>query len=180
MPGQPVNNKEKHMTEFLTRDSSLQSYMMFPRFLLTCDLSETAKLLYMVLLDRARLSQRNDGWTDERGRVFLYYPIRDLSTTLQKSEMTIKTALAALEKAALIVRERRGAGQANRLYVKCPADCFLPVRQTAACPPDGKKSVSMTDRNLSANKNQETNMTYPRKKNGAFVRSYDCKEDESL
>ncbi|URW89850.1 replication initiator protein A [[Ruminococcus] torques] len=40
--------------------------MAFPSFLLDCDFSETTKLLYMVLLNRARLSQKNDGWIDKK------------------------------------------------------------------------------------------------------------------
>ena len=43
------------MTDFLTADTNLPSYMMFPRFLLDMEINETAKMLYMILLDRARL-----------------------------------------------------------------------------------------------------------------------------
>ena len=56
------------MTQFLTQSSPIPPYMAFPRFLLDKDgLNETAKILYTILLDRARLSQKNDGWTDEQG-----------------------------------------------------------------------------------------------------------------
>lgn len=44
------------MTDFLTADTNLPSYMMFPRFLLDMEINETAKMLYIILLDRARLS----------------------------------------------------------------------------------------------------------------------------
>ena len=55
------------MTRFLTQDSPIPPYMAFPRFLLDKDgLNETAKILYTILLDRARLSQKNDGWMDEQ------------------------------------------------------------------------------------------------------------------
>ena len=47
------------MTQFLTHDSPIPPYMAFPRFLLDKDgLNETAKILYTILLDRARLSQK--------------------------------------------------------------------------------------------------------------------------
>lgn len=83
------------MTRFLTQDSSIPPYMAFPRFLLDKDgLNETAKILYTILLDRARLSQKNDGWTDEQGRVFIFFPIKNLAETMHKSEMSIKTALS--------------------------------------------------------------------------------------
>jgi hypothetical protein len=49
------------MTDFLTADTNLPSYMMFPRFLLDMEINETAKMLYIILLDRARLSQKNEG-----------------------------------------------------------------------------------------------------------------------
>ena len=56
------------MRQFLTQDSPIPPYMSFPRFLLDKDgLNETAKILYTILLDRARLSQKNDGWADEQG-----------------------------------------------------------------------------------------------------------------
>ena len=47
------------MTRFLTQDSPIPAYMAFPRFLLDKEgLNETAKILYTILLDRARLSQK--------------------------------------------------------------------------------------------------------------------------
>ena len=37
------------MTDFLKADTNLPSYMMFPRFLLDMKISETAKMLYIIL-----------------------------------------------------------------------------------------------------------------------------------
>ena len=91
------------MTDFLTADTSLPSYMMFPRFLLDMEINETAKMLYMILLDRARLSQKNEGWSDTNGHVFLYFTIEALAEVLHKSQMTVKTALAVLEKQELCI-----------------------------------------------------------------------------
>ena len=110
------------MTTFLTANSTLPPYMAFPSFLLDCDFSETTKLLYMVLLNRARLSQKNDGWIDKKGHVFSYFTIEDMAATLRKSQTTIKTSLSALEQVDLICRARQGTGNPNRIYVKVPAD----------------------------------------------------------
>ena len=66
------------MTDFLTADTNLPSYMMFPRFLLDMEINETAKMLYIILLDRARLSQKNEGWSDIDGHVFIYFTIEAL------------------------------------------------------------------------------------------------------
>ena len=143
------------MTEFLTTDTILPPYMVFPRFLLDMELNETTKLLYMVLLDRARLSLKNEGWTDESGHVFLYFTIEAMAEVLHKSQMTIKTSLTALEKQDLILRKRQGAGHPNRIYVKFPAGAFcqtdriLSLRQTENCPADRQDSFPETDRILS-------------------------------
>ena len=110
------------MTDFLTADTNLPSYMIFPRFLLDMEINETAKMLYIILLDRARLSQKNEGWSDTNGHVFLYFTIEALAEVLHKSQMTVKTALAVLEKQELIFRKRQGPGQPNRIYVKLPKE----------------------------------------------------------
>ena len=110
------------MTDFLTADTNLLSYMMFPRFLLDMEINETAKMLYIILLDRARLSQKNEGWSDIDGHVFIYFTIEALAEVLHKSQMTVKTALAVLEKQELIFRKRQGPGQPNRIYVKLPKE----------------------------------------------------------
>ena len=125
------------MTRFLTQDSPIPPYMAFPRFLLDKDgLNETAKILYTILLDRARLSQKNDGWADEQGHVFIFFPIRNLAETMHKSEMSIKTALSALEKEDLIVRKRVSK---QDLYQISP-------RSTGS---DGQKFFRKTDGKLS-------------------------------
>ncbi|MCD7865820.1 MAG: replication initiator protein A [Clostridiales bacterium] len=110
------------MTEYLTTGTNLPPYMIFPRFLLDSNLSETTKLLYMLLLDRARLSMKNDGWTDAQGHVFIHFTITDLAATLHKGEMTIKNSLASLEHTGLIVRRRQGPGHPNRIYPKIPSE----------------------------------------------------------
>ena len=63
--------------QYMTASSKPPPYLMYPRFLMDLELSDTAKLLYIHLLDRARVSQRTPGWSDEWGRIFLHYPIRE-------------------------------------------------------------------------------------------------------
>ena len=98
------------MTQFLQRDSPTPRFFAYPKFLLTLDLSETAKIIYVLLLDRARLSMKKEDWQDEHGRVFVRYTIQSLAKTICKSEMTVKNALKALEQQGLIYRQRQGAG----------------------------------------------------------------------
>jgi len=153
----------------MTTDTALPAYMAYPKFLLEMiDLSETAKLVYILLLDRARISQAKGGWTDENGNVFIFYPIRDLAKTIHKSEMSVKTALSAFEKQQLIFRKRQGVGIANRIYVKLPVDRNLSARQTENCPSDGKKTVCHMERKLSGNKNKESKTNKSKRRSKAY------------
>lgn len=128
--------------EYLSSNLEFPSYMIYPRFLLTMELGETPALLYVVLLDRARLSLSNPMWTDRDRRVFLCYPIRELAAVMHKGETAIKDALNALECSGLIVRKRQGIGQPNRIYVRFPADKNPAVIQSENQPSrDGKPTV---------------------------------------
>lgn len=122
------------MPEYFLSDTNLPPYMAFPRFLMKMDLNDTARIVYMLLLDRCRISQKNVEWCDENGAVFVIYPVAKLAETLHRSSMTVKTALAALENAGLIRRERTGVGRPNRIYVLLPAERILSICGTENCP----------------------------------------------
>ncbi len=166
------------MNEYLKNENSLAPYMVFPRFLLDAGINETAMILYTFLLDRARLSLKSDKWTDESGHTFLYYPVKSLAETLHKSEMTIKTSLATLEKADLIKRVKQGAGMPSRIYVKIPAerDRKLSVGGTEYYHTEGQETVCRRDRKLSTIKNNGYKTKYQEKE----YRDYSCRENESL
>lgn len=148
----------------LSKETRLPPYMAYPRFLLNLDLNETARLIYILLLDRARLSLKND-WVDEQGKAYVFYTIRELAEDCHKSEMTVKNALADLQSHGLIRRQRQGSRTANKIYVR------VPVGQTKSCPSDGQNSAAPTDRKLSPSNN---------KSNKNSVRNYECEEGESL
>lgn len=159
------------MTQYLSSGSRLPEYMSFPKFLLEMtSLSETAKIIYTVLLDRARLSQKKTGWADEYGHVFIYYPIKDLSAAVHKSNMTVKSALSALEEEQLIHRQRTGLGKASRIYVKIPLpeERNLSDREKGNCLSDGKNPVYHTDRKLSTSNNENSNNNRAKRMSKAY------------
>ena len=121
------------MTQYLKCGSYLPWYMAYPRFLLEVDICETAKLVYTLLLDRARVSMKNDTWQDEHGRVFVLYTIPDLARDIGKGETTVKKALNQLVQQDLIWKQSQGAGRPNKIYVKIPAE-NCPTRQTENSP----------------------------------------------
>lgn len=111
---------------FLYSNTGLPPFLMYPRFLLEADLNDTARLVYILLLDRARLSQNSSQWQDETGRVFVYYTIPHLAETAGRGQTGVKAALRQLEGAGLIFRKRQGMGNPNRIYVRIPSE-FCPT-----------------------------------------------------
>ena len=145
----PDNTQE---TIYVGLDTGLPPYLPYPRFLLKMDISQTAKLLYALLLDRTTLSQRN-GWQDDQGRTFIVYPIVEIAEMLDKGQTAIKAALNELDAAGLLERKRVGFSAANRLYVKLPpfvriSDPMTVGKATLISaenrPTDGRKSDLMT------------------------------------
>ena len=61
-------------------------FYRFPKALITNKnyktVSDGAKILYGLMLDRMGLSIKN-GWLDEQGRVFIYFTLEDLQEALR-------------------------------------------------------------------------------------------------
>lgn len=80
-------------------------------------LTIAAKTLYGILLDIEGLSERN-GWTDKKGRIFVYMTNQSICKTLKISDKTATKLLVELEEIDLIKRVRQGQGKPCRIYVK--------------------------------------------------------------
>lgn len=93
------------MTQYLKCDSYIPPYMAYPKFLLKVDISETAKLVYILLLDRVRVSMKNETWQDQLDRVFVLYTIPALAKDIGKGETTVKKALNQLVQQDLIWKQ---------------------------------------------------------------------------
>ena len=117
------------MRDFTTA-TQIPSYIPYPRFLLQYSLSETARLVYCLILSRILLSQAR-GWVDDKNRVYCRYPIQSLMEDAKKSKTTIVNALGDLEANGLLFRHRSGAGYANRLYLRMPDICTSDDQETA-------------------------------------------------
>ena len=165
------------MKQFLRVDSHLPPYMAYPRFLLDVDINETAKLVYMLLLDRARLSMKNQTWQDEIGRVFVLYTIPALAKDIGKGETTVKKALNQLVRQNLIMKQSQGLGLPNKIFIKIPAENCL-TRQSDNRP-TGQAEKSLTGRAFFDPKSGRKVPTNNNKRN-KYVRNYDFKEGESL
>ena len=133
------------------------------------EISQTAKLLYSLLLDRSTLSQKNK-WQDDKGRIYIIYPIAEIAEILDKGSTTIKGALNELDMAGLLERERGGFSAPNRLYVKVPrvpqvqfSDQLMAGKPTLTepenRPTDGQKTDLMMVGKPSPNQTTINNLT---------------------
>lgn len=65
---------------YIHQEHKAQSFTQLPNFLFEAPtyqpLSNEAKILYAMILRRTDLSRKN-GWADEYGRIYLYYPINE-------------------------------------------------------------------------------------------------------
>ena len=78
--------------------------------------TNNAKLLYMLLLDRSFFSQANH-WVDKEFRNFVYYPLDKVTQVLNISRKTAVKAVEELTNAELITVVRQGQGKPNRIYI---------------------------------------------------------------
>lgn len=112
-------------------------YLLFanPRF--KC-LSNDAKLLYGLLLDRMGLSEYN-GWYDEKGRVYIYYTVEEVRQDLNCGNDKAMKTLAELDSAkgvGLIERVKQGQGKPTKIYVKrFTTQAVPPEEQEPPTPP---------------------------------------------
>lgn len=91
-------------------DTAIPSYFPFPRFLVPLDLSNDAKLLYALLLDRAAISREN-GYIEPDGRIRLYFTLEEAKGKLHRSRQVATRAFQELERCGLIICRKQGLGR---------------------------------------------------------------------
>ncbi len=160
------------MSKYMYEHTKMPPYLPMPRFLLNCPISNTAKMLYIRLLGKAQLSQKNR-WLDGQGRVYFIYPIHQMAADMNKSETTIKDAMKELVKVQLLEKISEGRGRPNRLYILF-SDEEHGQKSADGNPTEvGKKNVGNYGGNQSPSK-------YISKKNSNPLRDYDYDEKESF
>lgn len=120
-------------------------YVRMPRRLFSdsryADISPDAKMAYAFLLDRLPLSVRN-GWVNEQGEAFVVFPRSSLARTLGVGEKRASAIFRQLAEKGLLREERRGFGEANRIYL-AKAEFGNAADDTPA--PSAEKDVSAAD-----------------------------------
>ena len=102
-------------------DTEISSYIIFPRFLIPLDLSNDAKVLYALLLDRAGIS-RKKGYIEADGTIRMYFTVEDAKTKLRRSRQVTTRAFHELESCGLIFRRKQGLGRPAIITLNLPVD----------------------------------------------------------
>lgn len=132
-------DKIKIDTVYMRQNTRISQYLPYPQYLLTLDISGTAKVLYALLLNRATLSQRN-AWVDDGGNVYIVYTIDAMAEDLRKSRTTVKHALSELDQCGLLERRPTGFGRPNHLYVKLIEGQISDMREERKLPQNWQES----------------------------------------
>ena len=81
-------------------------------------MTNSAKVLYMILLDRRCLSECNgDAWRDEYGVTFIIFTIEEIMKLMHLGNKKINKMLKELEEHGLVYRRHQGLGKPNKIYV---------------------------------------------------------------
>ena len=126
-------------TIYIHQPEKAVSFTRLPNFLFEAPtftpLSNEAKVLYAFILRRTDLSRKN-GWADEYGRIYLYYPINEVVELLHCGRIFLYypicevvdllhcgrqkavNTLRELQYAGLVEIQKQGCGKPNRIFPK--------------------------------------------------------------
>ena len=123
-------------------------------------LSNEAKLLYGLLLERMSLSRENN-WIDKHNRVYIIFPVEEIEESLDVGHEKALNLLKELDDQSgigLVKKKRRGLGLPSILYVK---NFIVKVEQntdrvpTSRSTENGIQEVGKTDFKKSENQTSE-------------------------
>ncbi|MBR6574208.1 MAG: replication initiator protein A [Clostridia bacterium] len=124
----------KNLCKFTVK-SPAASYIALPRFLLLDeelqDISNDAKVLYALLLDRASISRQN-GYIDSDGTIRLYFTVEQVQKKLHRSRQSATRIFRELEYSGLIIRKKQGLGKPAVITLNYPADARLIMKEDDA------------------------------------------------
>ena len=93
-------------TIYIHQPEKAASFTRLPNFLFEAPtftpLSNEAKVLYSFILRRTDLSRKN-GWADEYGRIYLYYPINEVVELLRCGRQKAVNTLCACKMMELML-----------------------------------------------------------------------------
>ncbi|MCL2572905.1 MAG: replication initiator protein A [Defluviitaleaceae bacterium] len=103
-------------------DIDRQRFYKLPKFLFEgefMNLTNDARTLYSVLLDRMELSKsrKNDDWVNEKGEVYLVFTQEKLAEAIGISVTSVKRGMKVLMEYGLLEQERQGLNRPNKIFL---------------------------------------------------------------
>lgn len=161
---------------FYGTESEMLTFYRIPKLLVTSKyfktLTNDAKMLYGLMLDRMSLSARNH-WFDKENRVFIYFSVGDTMECLNCGKNKAMKTIAELDEKGgigLIERKKQGLGKPDIIYVKnfflsskesgsevYNVDLCRSQNETSEGLDDGPQEVYKEDTNKNKNNNTEFN-----------------------
>lgn len=92
------------------------------------DITNDAKVLYAMLLDRASISKQN-GYVEPDGTIRLYFTVEQAQKRLHRSRQCVTRIFRELEYSGLIIRKKQGLGRPALITLNYPADAKLIVKE---------------------------------------------------
>ena len=165
---------------FYKEQSESYTFYKIPKVLFTEEpfqkMSTDARVLYGLLLERTSLSREN-GWFDENGRIFVYYTIKAVKTSMGCANDKAVGLLKELERIGLIEKRKQGLCKPTIIYVKD----FMGFRKTERRNSDNQNSgvpkIRILDDRKAESNNTENNNTDFNKTN-LILSGLDVDKDE--
>jgi hypothetical protein len=111
---------ENRFNYFYGKENEQYLFLQMPLMLIKDEkfkgLSDSAKILYSLLLNRTSLSAKN-GWLDKEGRVYIIYTIKEMEQDLNCGEQKAIKTMSELKAIGLANTIRRGLTKPNIIYV---------------------------------------------------------------
>jgi hypothetical protein len=95
-----------------------------PRFLTAGEfagnkISNNARILYALLLDRHRISVKNN-WFDDNGEVYIYFKREEMESQTGLSKVTVLKVMQELKDFQLVEERKQGFNKPNKIYLLSP------------------------------------------------------------
>ena len=88
------------------------------------ELTNDAKVLYALMLDRASISKVN-GYTEEDGTIRLYFTVEQAQKKLHRSRQCVTHIFRELEYSGLICRKKQGLAKPALITLNYPSNAKL-------------------------------------------------------
>ena len=159
-------------------ESEQFSFVRVPRVLFTDKehfggLSNEAKLLYGLLLERMSLSRKNN-WIDKHNRVYIIFPVEEIEEILDVGHEKALNLLKELDDQSgigLVKKKRRGLGLPSILYVK---NFIIHCQQSLDSTPTSRSTENGSQEGGKSDFKKSENQTSANPKNGLLeVRNSD-------